>query len=188
MKLEVREISPALAADFCQLHARPEFGGCFCRFWQFEGDNNAWGKTTPEGNRTAKESEITSGQTRGALFYLDGKPIGWCQFAHRSFFKKMNANPSFVSTAADNIWSIGCMAVTKEARKKGLSKQMVEEILKLVAKQGGKTVEAYPRRDKKLPDEEVWMGPRRVFESLGFAVYFETPRYLIMRKYLDEKS
>lgn len=188
MKLELREISPELAGDFCELHSRPEMGGCFCRFWQFEGDKESWSKATPDENRAVKEAEIKTGGARGALFYLDGHPVGWCQFAHRSFFKKMNANPSFVSTAADNIWSIGCMAVIKEVRKKGLSKQMVKEILNLIAKQGGKTVEAYPRREGKLPDEEVWMGPRRLFESLGFAVYFETPRYLIMRKYLDEKS
>jgi len=188
MKLEVREISPALINDFLKLHAQAEFGGCFCRYWQFDGDTAAWEKATPEGNRKAKESEIQGGLTRGALFYLEGKPVGWCQFAHRSFFKKMNANPSFVLTAADNVWSIGCMAVVKEVRKKGISKQMVNGILKLVTKQGGKTVEAYPRRDEKLPDEEVWMGPRRVYEDLGFTLHFETPRYLIMRKNLEHNS
>jgi len=188
MKLEAREISPALAADFCQLHAQAEFGGCFCRYWQFEGDNNAWGKTTPEENRKTKETEIQGGQARGALFYLDGKPVGWCQFAHRSFFKKMNNHPSFVSTASDNVWSIGCMAVLKEERKKGLSKQMVEKVMKLVAQQGGKTVEAYPRKEAKLPDEEVWMGPRRLYEGLGFTLHLETPRCMIMRKNLDAES
>lgn len=188
MKLEVREISPALVNDFCQLHSQPEFGGCFCRFWQFEGDNNAWAKVDPEANRQAKKAEIAAGQARGAVFYLEGKPVGWCQFAHRSFFKKMNSHPSFVFTAADNVWSIGCMAVVKEARKKGFSRQMVKEILKLIAKQGGKTVEAYPRREEKLPDDEVWMGPKKLYEGLGFAVYQETPRFLIMRKNLEQGS
>ncbi|MCI0404696.1 MAG: hypothetical protein L0Z48_07450 [candidate division Zixibacteria bacterium] len=95
MKLEVREIAPALINDFRQLHARPEFGGCFCRFWQFEGDKENWFNTTPEENRAAKEAEIKAGGARGALFYLDDRPVGWCQFAHRSFFKKMNSLDNF---------------------------------------------------------------------------------------------
>ncbi len=187
MKLEAREISPALMHDFFILLSEPEFCGCFCRYWQFEGDNNAWAKVDPEANRQAKKAEIVAGRVRGALFYLEGKPVGWCQFAHRSFFKKMNNHPSFVSTASDNVWSIGCMAVSKKARKKGVSRQMIEEILKLVARQGGKTVEVYPRREAKLPDDEAWMGPKKIYEDLGFSIYHETPRFLIMRKNLDGK-
>jgi hypothetical protein len=184
MKLEVREISPELVDDFCSLHSRPEFGGCFCRFWQFEGDHAVWEKITPEENRKAKESEIVSGHARGALFYLNGKPVGWCQFAHRSFFKKMNGIPEFAPTTGDDVWSIGCLAVVKEERKKGMSKQMVKKILKLIAQRGGKTAEVYARREEELPDEEIWMGPRRLFEDLGFAVHLETPKILVMRKEL----
>jgi GNAT superfamily N-acetyltransferase len=188
MKLEVREISPALVNDFCQLHAQPEFGGCFCRFWQFEGDNSAWAKVDPEANRQSKKADIAAGRRRGPLWHLGAQPVGGCQFAPRSFFKTRNNQPSLVSTAADNVWSIACMAVSKKARKKGFSRQMVEEDLKLVAKQGGKTVEAYPRREEKLPDDEVWMGPKKLYEGLGFAVYQETPRFLIMRKNLEQSK
>ena len=184
MKLELREISPELSPDFCALHSRPELGGCFCRYWQFEGDNEAWGKTTPEENRTVKEAQIKTGNTRGALFYLDGRPVGWCQFAHRSYFKKMDARPSFIISKGDNVWSIGCFALAKEERKKGLSRQILDEVLKHIKKLGGKTVEAYPRQEENLPDEEVWMGPRRIFEQAGFTIYSEDPRILIMRKEL----
>ncbi len=182
MNLELREISEENAADFFALHSRLEFGGCFCRYWQFEKDNSAWGKTTPEENRIAKQTDIQSGQARGAIFYLDGKPVGWCQFAHRSFFKKMNTHPTFALSIGDNIWSIGCFAVAKEERKKGLSKNILEEVLKQIKKQGGKTVEAYPRKEDNLPDEEVWMGPKQIFEDAGFFVYYETSRTVVMRK------
>ncbi len=184
MKLEMREISPELAADFCELLSRPELEGCFCRFWQFEGDNAAWGKTTPEENRAAKEAQIEAGTARGALFYLEGRPVGWCQFAHRSFFKKMDIHPAYITSKGDNIWSIGCFAVAKEARKKGLSHRILEKVLEHIKKLGGKTVEAYPRKGKDLHDEDLWMGPRRIFEEAGFVPYSEDPKILIMRKEL----
>ena len=184
MKLEVHEISPALSEDFCQLHSRLEFGGCFCRFWQFEGEYAVWEKTTPEENRKAKESEIVSGKTPGALFYLNGKPVGWCQFAHRSFFKKMNSRDGFKHSANEDVWAISCFAIAKEVRKTGLSHRILEKVLERIKSLGGKTVEAYPEKGDNLPDDDVWMGPKRIFEAAGFTPHSETPKILVMRKEL----
>ncbi len=184
MKLELREISPELADDFCELHARPEMGGYFCRFWQFEGDKESWFNTTPEENQTAKKAEIKAGAARGTLFYLDGRSVGWCQFAHRSFFKKMNDRDSFKHSANEDVWAIGCFTVAKDVRKTGLSQRILEKVLEHIKGLGGKTVEAYPAKGDKLPDDDVWMGPKRIFEAAGFTPYSETPKILVMRKEL----
>lgn len=184
MKLEQREISPELAGDFCELHSRPEMGGCFCRFWQFEGDKESWSNATPDENRAVKEAEIKAGGARGALFYLDGRAVGWCQFAHRSFFKKMNDLDSFKHSAGEDIWAIGCFAVAKEVRKTGLSHRILEKVLENIKSLGGKTVEAYPMKGDNLPDDDLWLGPKRIFEAAGFTLYSETPKILVMRKEL----
>ncbi|HLG93595.1 MAG TPA: GNAT family N-acetyltransferase [candidate division Zixibacteria bacterium] len=184
MKLELREISPELVDDFCKLHARPEMCGCFCRFWQFEGDSESWFNTTPDENRAVKEAEIKAGSARGALFYLAGRSVGWCQFAHRSFFKKMNSRDGFKHSANEDVWAISCFAIAKEVRKTGLSHRILEKVLERIKSLGGKTVEAYPEKGDNLPDDDVWMGPKRIFEAAGFTPHSETPKILVMRKEL----
>ncbi|MCI0404695.1 MAG: hypothetical protein L0Z48_07455 [candidate division Zixibacteria bacterium] len=74
--------------------------------------------------------------------------------------------------------------MAKEVRKTGLSHRILEKVLEHIKKLGGKTVEVYPEKGDKLPDDDVWMGPKRIFEAAGFTLHSETPKILVMRKKL----
>jgi hypothetical protein len=83
--IEIRPLTPELADDFLRFFDRdafmdnPDWSGCYCLFYQFNGDN--WDTATPEQNRATKEDLIRRGEAHGYLAYLDGTPVGWCHAA-----------------------------------------------------------------------------------------------------------
>ena len=157
-------------ADFEDLFgARGACGGCWCMWWrlkrsQFERQKGAR-------NRAAMKRLVDSGHVPGILGYLDGKPIAWCAVAPRETFPVLQRSRTLKPIDDRPVWSVVCLFIRKEHRRRGVSVQMLRAAAEYVKKRGGKLVEGYPVEPKtpRMPDAFAWTGITSAFHQAGFA-------------------
>lgn len=165
---------------------------CFCRYWHFEGNKNAWLDRcahTPDDNY----AELAAGAVAGdpstrALVAIDDmtdRVVGWMKLTARSNVAKLRALPVYRTLdlgPEDTTFAIGCLLVDPARRKSGVARALVQEAPRWAAAWGGRAVEAYPRRSTDpLYDEEVWQGPEGLFVSLGFSPVHDVGPYPVYR-------
>lgn len=147
---------------------------CFCRYWHFEGDKNAWLARCagePEVNRDALSVDLRSGADAArALVALtaQGQCVGWMKLAPRRAVPKLRKLPVYRALDLgddDGVWSVGCFLVDEAWRGRGVARRLVSEIPRALAPLGARAVEAYPRQG--LHAAEAWTGPAKVFEAFS---------------------
>lgn len=174
--------------------------GCFCRYWHFEGTKNDWLERCalrPEENARELESAVRQGDPAGfgllafegaAEGRADGPALGWMKLAPRVTLPKLRRLPVYRSLdlgPEDTTWSIGCMLVRPEARRRGVARALVTGAEDFARMRGAAAIEAYPRRSTvPLHDEEAWQGPESVFASLGYEAVVDVAPYPVYRKVL----
>ncbi len=174
--IEVEAISiarwPALEALFRACECP-----CFCRFWHFEGDKNAWlarCASRPEQNATEQRALVERGDPsgRGLIALRDNEVVGWMKLAPRASLPKLRHRSVYRSLdlgSDEGVYSIGCFLVHPRARKLGVARALAEAAPRFVAAWGGRAVEAYPHKSSApLGDHEAWMGPYAMLTRLGY--------------------
>ncbi|MDP9036078.1 MAG: GNAT family N-acetyltransferase [Myxococcota bacterium] len=179
----------AWAALFAACHST-----CFCRFWEFEGDKNAWlarCANEPEANRREQIAAIRAGSPdgRGLLALKGDEAVGWIKTAPRATLAKLRKQGPYRSLDLgddDGVWSIACLLVRPTERRGGVARALVQATEEAVRGWGGCVLEAYPHRaSHPLHDEEAWMGPERLFVSLGYVALHDAAPYPVYRKPLS---
>ena len=150
---------------------------CFCRFWHFEGNKNAWlsrAVEDPRRNRDEHEALLLAADPRaGGLLAFDGElAIGWMKLTARALVPKLRRLPVYRALDLgedDGIWSVGCFLVRPSHRGTGVTRALLAAAEAHVLASGGSAIEAYPRRSSEpMHPEEAWMGPESVFVRAGF--------------------
>jgi GNAT superfamily N-acetyltransferase len=144
-------------------------GGCWCMIWRLT--RKEFENQKGEGNRKAMKAIIDAGQIPGILAFSRGKPVAWCSVAPRGHFPALGRSRILKVVDELPVWSISCLFVDKEYRKKGLSIQLLKAAVEFVKNQGGWVVEAYPVEPKKdkMPDVFAWTGLASAYKKAGFA-------------------
>ena len=145
---------------------------CFCRFWHFGGDKNAWldrCANAPDENEREMRGDLPREE---ALVALDEEvAVGWLKLAPRARLTKLRARPVYRSLdlgADEGVLSIACMLVRPEARGRGVARALVTGAIEIARARGARAIEAYPHAAEGLGAHEVWMGPAGLYASLGF--------------------
>jgi GNAT superfamily N-acetyltransferase len=185
MSYAIKPLNPETWDDFEALAQRHNgvWGGCWCT-WFHQSDTIKRG--TAEENKALKRSLVLQGKAHAALVYLDGEPIGWCQYGSPQelpaiYHKKEVASGDY--TLPD--WRITCIFVDKSQRGKGVAKAAVEGALELIRQAGGGIVETYPQNTegKKISSSFLYNGTQTLFESCGFhLIRTKGKNHCIMRK------
>ena len=133
-------------------------GGCWCMLWrltrkEFENQKGA-------GNRKAMKAIVNAGNIPGILAFSQNEPVAWCSVAPRDHFPALDRSRILKPIDDLPVWSISCLFVDKQFRRKGLSTQMIKAAVDYVQKKRGSIVEAYPVEPKKdkMPDVFAWTG------------------------------
>ncbi len=165
---------------------------CFCRWWHFEGTKNEWLARCfhePQRNREEQQALVRSGAPEGrGLLALedDGGAVGWMKLAPRARLPKLRRQGAYRSIDLgddEGVWSIGCLLVRPDRRRRGVARALVEAAPEHVRAWGGRAVEAYPHRvTHPLHDEEAWMGPERLLVTLGWEVVHDVAPYPVYRR------
>ena len=138
-------------------------------------------------NKRAMKRRVTAGTVPGILAYQGNQPIGWCSVAPREEFVFLSHSRVLAPLDQQKVWSISCLFVQKEFRRKNLSVKLLKAAIQYVRKRKGKVVEAYPviPYSVRMPDAFAWTGTLPAFVKAGFREAGRKSRSRpIMRYYL----
>lgn len=169
---------------------------CHCRFWHFEGSNNAWLErcaTAPGQNRADFASALGEGsdEARGVVAVgPEGALQGWLKVAPASLMRKLydrrlyRGLPCFEGDRR-GVMVIGCALVHPAHRHTGVATALVAGAVRLAPAWGARALEAFPRRPKEpVSDEELWTGPMGAYARSGFVEVSEFEPYPVLRRVL----
>lgn len=188
----VEWLAPQHEAAFTDLFERSG-STCFCRYWHFTGDKNAWlerGAFSPEISRREQRDEIAEGNPRAAglvALASDGSLIGWMKLAPRETLPKLRRLPTYRALDLgpdEGVFAIGCFLVDPAWRKRGVARRLVEASIDLAKRAGARSLEAYPRSG--LHAEEAWTGPEEIFAGFEH-VAGERPYPVLRISLLDDR-
>lgn len=171
---EFHPLTPERWHDLEELFgSRGACGGCWCMFFRQSSGEFKAGKG--ETNRRLFREIVASGDPPGILAYQDGAAVGWCAVAPREQFPRLDRSRTMRRLDSLPVWSIVCLFVSRQARRRGLSVELVRAAVNYAAGRGAEIVEAYPGviRQDKLPDPFVYMGLPQIYERAGFKTVAE---------------
>jgi len=164
-------------------------GNCWCMYYRLNKADFQAGKTD-NGNREAMHELVKANKPTGLMAFYEGLAIGWCAFAPREDFEKLQRSRVHKRIDELKVWSIPCFFIHKQFRRKGLSVAILKGIIKYAQTHGIHIIEAYPTipTQEKLPDSFAWIGLYKSFERAGFEIVDSTSKHRPMvRFYVDEE-
>jgi GNAT superfamily N-acetyltransferase len=158
-------------------------GGCWCMTWRLnskEYENNKGDK-----NRELLYQLVKRNEPLGIIAFDKEEPIGWCSVSTREKLCKLETSRLFKKIDDNPAWSITCIFVKKEYRKKGISSLLIKEAAAYAFLNKAKMIEAYPlvsKKNKIIPDLFAYYGLSSAFKKAGFKkVKQVSEKRLIMR-------
>jgi len=118
---------------------------------------------------------VESGTSHGVLAFVDGAPVGWCAYAHKSELPKLQRSKALASDDAPEVWSIPCFFVKAGFRGCGVSRALLRHALRSIRAAGGRVAEAYPVRPP-ATNAAAFTGTVPFLESEGFVTLTKHPR------------
>jgi len=136
-------------------------------FWKLRG--KAFDENTGEPARQMQKSYVESGAIPGLLAYEEDKPVGWIAVEPRTAYPKLAHSRILKPVDDADVWSVTCFFVAKQARRRGVTVELLKAAVNYVKGQGGKIVEGYPVDAKRdMPAPFVYTGTAAAFQKAGF--------------------
>ncbi len=168
MEIQLKALTPNDKDAFRTLLGSTDFGGCYCAVWTSYGDD--WEKRCADSSQPNFFSTIQNlekGRHIGYFVYSGNQLIGWTGSGPKTSFPLMKMKlGSRLSEFSEELWSIGCLAVSSKFRGKNISEKIVRAVIDEARSKGAKAVEAYPVRPYHEP--RMYRGSYKLFERLGF--------------------
>lgn len=197
MNIEIHKLTPDIVEDYINFfdvtphNQKRHSAKCYCVYWC---SDNCEDKdfNTKAARRDCAVQYVNGNNIQGYLAYCDDKVVGWCNANTKSDclgcigWKGMNGKrKGFIPTEESNpeikIKSVFCFAIAPEMRRQGIASKLLERVSQDAAEDGFDFVEAYP--DKEITDKsEDFVGYIKMYEKLGFTVFHETNKKIVMRK------
>ena len=170
---------------------------CFCRYWHFAGDKNAWldrcaNRATDSRSEMEQALGRATDQMRGVVA-IHQRVIGWMKLAPAESLRKLydqrlyRGLPCFQGDRA-GVFTIGCFLVDEAWRRRGVAHALLDAGIAAARSWGARAIEAFPRRSELASAEELWTGAAGLFTKAGFAEVHDFAPYPVFRLNLTEKS
>lgn len=207
MDIVIKQLNSSLLDDFLYYFDKvaftdnPEWSGCYCQFYHFEGTRKDWTRRSSKENREAAIKLINSEKMNGFLVYYNRNPIGWCNANSKDDYPVLIQDeypivylPDIFTTdieqqnriinhiSEEKTACIVCLLIAPEYRKKGIARKLLKFIIEYYISKNFDYIEAYPRKKVKFP--YCAEGPISLYESEGFLLYKEHDEFYIVRMYL----
>jgi GNAT superfamily N-acetyltransferase len=188
----VEPLGPAHLGAFEGLF-RASGSPCFCRYWHFTGDKNAWLErcALDEGESLREQGDAVRrglDEARGLLALEGDLAVGWMKLTPRASVGKLRGLSVYraLDLGPDaGVFAIGCFLVHPEHRGSGVARALLVAADAHVRAWGGDAIEAYPRRTSEpMHPEQAMQGPLGVFLANGYVEVGGEGPYPVLRKRL----
>lgn len=191
--------APATSADAEGLLALFESAGsgCYCNYWHFAGDKNAWLERCylkPDENRAALVERLARPELCGVIARHDaGDLCGWMKVVPATQLPRLYEQrvyrrlPYFEAQSSEErlrTYTIACTYVAEAHRGRGVARGLLAAAISAAREAGAVALEGFPRGApgaEKLRPDEVWMGPEELFSSAGFRAVTDFRPYPVLR-------
>ncbi len=164
--------------------------GCYCRYWFFGGDKNAWFAqcaTSGEDNAAAVREECT-GPSPGLIALQGDVAIGWMRLAPLGAMSKLTTHGTYkrLALTGDNTLAVACVYVREEARNAGVHRALVDSIPGFARAAGALAVLAFPAASLasggvRAHDAALMMGVQSTYIAAGFQRNSGDDAYPVLR-------
>jgi len=134
-----------------------------------------------------KERRVQEGRAHAALVFDGANAVGWCQFGPTAELPNIKSRKSYEEGLREvPDWRITCFFIDRERRGEGIANFALREALRVIARQGGGTVEAYPEDvvGRKVSRSFLYSGTLGMFEKEGF----ERTRKIAMHRWVVSRK
>jgi len=166
---QYRSLIPESWKDFENLFGpKGACAGCWCMWWRLK--RSEFDKQKGEQNKQTMKEIVDSGEIPGIMVYHNDQPIAWCSIAPRENFSLLDRSRMLKAIDDEPVWSIVCLFVKKEFRRKGVSSDLLKTAIKYAREYGAKIIEGYPidTQTNKYPDVFAATGLYSTFKDIGF--------------------
>lgn len=194
--MEIKKLSPGLVGDYLGFFDNtPHDDGtpehkCYCVCWSsasFDGEDFS----TAEKRRSAAGRYVSNGSIKGYLAYQDGKVVGWCSANLKSDCLDCQCGRMYLAPLSgpddDRVKSVFCFVIAPEYRRRGIARALLEFVCEDAARDGFDWVEGYPLAEFNS-ERFDYLGPAKMFESLGFTTRLDLGDRLVVRKKLKQEN
>ncbi len=190
LNLEIYDLDATRWGDFENLFGeKGACGGCWCMSWRLKRSDFECQKG--QGNKNAMRTLIEQNRKTGVLAYIDGEPIGWCAVAPREEYLRLENSRVLKRIDDEPVWSVTCFFISKSFRRKGISVELLNGVIKYCQINNVKIIEGYPvvPYGEQVPDAFEWTGIPSAFERAGFVeVARRSKSKPIMRYYIGQAN
>ena len=171
--IEVKPVTADLMADADAIFASSKgTEHCFCMWFIIPvRDYHAGGR---EANRRLFCDLVErSAAPVGLLAYLDGDVVGWCAVGPRSRYVRALRTPTYRDrdpSEDDDVWFVPCFYVHEDARRRGVSRALLEAAVDLARRNGATAIEGFPFAEGAYRTKDGMVGTESLFASCGFTV------------------
>ena len=138
-KLTFKPVTAKTVGDFEALFgARGGPNWCWCM--AFRATSTELKDAKSPARKQQMLDRINDGVPVGLVAYDRGTPIAWVSVAPKETFQKGLGGVE----NSDGVWSLTCMFIARDHRKRGLSAQLIEAAAKHAKKHKARLLEAYP--------------------------------------------
>lgn len=163
--------------------------GCYCTYFLVSGKDyqSGW----QGGNRASFEGFAAGADPpAGLLAYRDAEAVGWCAVGPRARYARALRSPILRAREPDEddtVWLVPCFFVRRDARRTGVTRELLAAAVALAQECGASAVEGFPRSgDGRVSAADAFLGVEPVFADCGFtAVNRPTPHRVVMRRELS---
>ena len=189
-EVEVRDVTPERVADYLDFFDHrafrdfPAWQSCYCMETHRDHTDEEWSARTGADNRGDMQAMIRDGRVTALLAYVDGKPVGWCNYGETTRLSGVMMKLKLDAAEHSGVGSIACFVIAAPYRGHGVATKLLDAAVERLKARGMRSVEAYPRRQEDSSAQAHYRGSLRMYERAGFEPYRETERYFVVRKTL----
>jgi len=187
--IHVEDVTPDRVPDYQSFFDHdafrdyPAWQSCYCMETHRTQTDEAWAVRTAKDNRRDMTEGIEQGDVTALLAYVDGKPVGWCNYGETTRLNGVMHRFGLNVAEQQGVGSLACFVIASQYRKHGVASALLDAAIERLRARGVRVAEAYPARSSDSAQGN-YRGPLQMFLRAGFEPYRETERHLIVRKAL----